>query len=100
MQAYQNVQVLNEKNEALIDKLIAINDNTLDEDFLSILSSTNSICTDLEEQLDENIEALESLDPEEDKNSVQFTISSLTFMQKLVTQERDKLLLLASTKER
>lgn len=94
-----NVQVLNEKNEALIDKLIAINDNTLDEDFLSILSSTNSICTDLEEQLDENIEALESLDPEEDKNSVQFTISSLTFMQKLVTQERDKLLLLASTKK-
>ncbi len=93
------IQSLNTQNHDLINQLIQINNHTLDKDLEVIMFSTINICDQLINQISEDQANLARLDPKGKQNTVVLLRDSLDYMEKLISEERNKLLfLMASVK--
>ncbi len=99
-QGISDIQSLNTQNQELINQLIAINNNTMDDDLQAIMYDTIDICDQLVQQIEADKIHLKDMDPNEEKSYIKMTKSSLDYLEKLLKEEEKQLYVLIGIEDK
>lgn len=85
------LQVLDDKNQALLAALRNINGNTIDTDTVKIAQQCAEICTSVHHMLKADMKNIQTLNKSENLSSLTFLYDSMKYMDQLVLAEKSAL---------